>query len=219
MKVAKKSASAVHGPRRVVKLGRPSLASVKQLDREILDAAASVFLAKGYGDTSMDAITRAARISKPTLYSRYKNKADLFRTVVEDRRSQWGVEAAKRNWMLGDTLEQRLRHYVASVFTWATSAEVRAFDVLLQTAPAEIARPLQKSRHDHMIKLLASDIAACSRAEKRPVSDPRQVALDLMALLTGWFRIQQQLGTLSLPAALKFGNHAVDLLFAARKGW
>ena len=121
--------------------------------------------------------------------------------------------------MLGDTLEQRLRHYVASVFTWATSADVRAFDALLQTAPEEIARPLQKSRHDQMIKVLASDIATYSRAEKRPVRDPRQVALDLMALLTGWFRIQQQLGTLSLPAALKFGNHAVDLLFAARKGW
>ncbi|GFE80634.1 hypothetical protein GCM10011487_26340 [Steroidobacter agaridevorans] len=70
-----------------------------------------------------------------------------------------------------------------------------------------------------MIDLLSSDIATYSRAEKRPASDPRQVALDLMSLLTGWFRIQQQLGTLSLPAALKFGDHAVDVLMAARKCW
>ncbi|MFC4312485.1 TetR/AcrR family transcriptional regulator [Steroidobacter flavus] len=218
MKQSRKSTK-VHKPRRVVKVGRPAASSVEQLDREILDAAAAVFLAKGYVDTSMDAVTLAARISKATLYSRYANKAELFRAVVEDRRAQWGAESAKSDWMLGDSLEQRLRHYVAAVLKWATKPDVRAFDVLLDTAPAEITRPLRKARHDVIIDMLVAVIATYSRAEKRPARDPRQVALDLMSLLTGWFRIQQQLGTLTLASALKFGDHAVDLLLAARKSW
>ena len=57
---------------------------------------------------------------------------------------------------------------MSSVLKWATTQDVRAFDALLDTAPAEITRPLRKARHDSIIDLLSSDIASYSRAEKRP---------------------------------------------------
>lgn len=48
----------------------------------ILSAARRVFLAYGYGGASMEAIALAAPVSKPTLYSHFKGKQDLFAAVV-----------------------------------------------------------------------------------------------------------------------------------------
>jgi len=49
----------------------------------ILSAATKLFLADGYGETSIDAIVEKSGGSKATLYSYYPTKADLFRAVVD----------------------------------------------------------------------------------------------------------------------------------------
>ncbi|BBL72709.1 TetR/AcrR family transcriptional regulator [Methylogaea oryzae] len=48
----------------------------------ILDAAKRVFIAHGYSGASMEAIAEAAPVSKPTLYSHFKGKQELFAAVV-----------------------------------------------------------------------------------------------------------------------------------------
>ncbi|WP_026609078.1 TetR/AcrR family transcriptional regulator [Methylocaldum szegediense] len=48
----------------------------------ILDAAKRVFLANGYTGASMDAIAEAAPVSKPTLYSHFHSKPELFAAVI-----------------------------------------------------------------------------------------------------------------------------------------
>jgi TetR/AcrR family transcriptional repressor of mexJK operon len=48
----------------------------------ILNAAKRAFLAHGYSGASMEAIAEAAPVSKPTLYSHFKSKQDLFVAVV-----------------------------------------------------------------------------------------------------------------------------------------
>lgn len=48
----------------------------------ILDGARRVFLAHGYSGTSMEAIAEAAPVAKPTLYSYFGNKQELFAAVV-----------------------------------------------------------------------------------------------------------------------------------------
>jgi TetR/AcrR family transcriptional regulator of autoinduction and epiphytic fitness len=48
----------------------------------IVDAAKDVFLGGGFADTTMDEIARTARISKHTLYSHFRDKADLFEAVI-----------------------------------------------------------------------------------------------------------------------------------------
>ena len=51
----------------------------------ILEAAGRLFLERGFNATSMDAIAEAAPVSKPTLYSHFKDKSDLFSAVVNAR--------------------------------------------------------------------------------------------------------------------------------------
>jgi TetR/AcrR family transcriptional repressor of mexJK operon len=48
----------------------------------ILAAAKRAFLSHGYSGTSMEAIAEAAPVSKPTLYSHFKGKQELFAAVI-----------------------------------------------------------------------------------------------------------------------------------------
>src|SRR6185312_14690775 len=61
----------------------------------ILEAARALFLEVGYGATSVDAIARAAGVSKATLYGHFPSKEALFEAVVvaQCRRHATAVEA------------------------------------------------------------------------------------------------------------------------------
>ncbi|MBN2702207.1 MAG: TetR/AcrR family transcriptional regulator [Methylothermaceae bacterium] len=48
----------------------------------ILRAAKAAFIAHGYSGASMEAIAEAAPVSKPTLYSHFNGKQDLFAAVI-----------------------------------------------------------------------------------------------------------------------------------------
>ena len=50
----------------------------------VLDAATALFMAQGYGAVSMDAIARAAGVSKATLYAYFSSKDQLFATIISD---------------------------------------------------------------------------------------------------------------------------------------
>lgn len=50
--------------------------------QQIVEAARRLFMAEGYGATSMDAIARDAGVSKATLYSHFTNKAELFAAII-----------------------------------------------------------------------------------------------------------------------------------------
>jgi AcrR family transcriptional regulator len=55
--------------------------------RQIVAAAESLFLAHGYGAVSMDAIARAASVSKATLYAHFASKDALFAGIMAEKGS------------------------------------------------------------------------------------------------------------------------------------
>jgi AcrR family transcriptional regulator len=55
----------------------------------ILDVATELFLAHGYGATSVEAVAKRTRISKRTFYHRFRDKADLFGAVVRRLIERW----------------------------------------------------------------------------------------------------------------------------------
>lgn len=61
--------------------------------RAILDAAAALFVAQGYGAVSMDAVAKAAGVSKATLYAHFTGKDALFAEIVAQRLSRVRAEA------------------------------------------------------------------------------------------------------------------------------
>ncbi len=52
--------------------------------RSIVSAAGDLFVAQGYGAVSMDAIARAASVSKATLYAHFASKDVLFASIIQD---------------------------------------------------------------------------------------------------------------------------------------
>ena len=86
--------------RRVSSGGRPSLDESGKLDDRILEVATALFLAHGYGATSIEQVAKRARISKRTLYHRYDDKAALFgavlRGIVGRLRPRAGMPIAER---------------------------------------------------------------------------------------------------------------------------
>jgi len=62
--------------------GRPSREASERIGELILDAATAMFLAHGFGATSIDAVAQRLRISKRTFYHRFPDKETLFAAVV-----------------------------------------------------------------------------------------------------------------------------------------
>ncbi|MAQ43160.1 MAG: hypothetical protein CMG25_01555 [Candidatus Marinimicrobia bacterium] len=50
---------------------------------KILDAAYSVFVGKGYSDTTMDDIVKESKMSKGAIYHYYSSKKDLFLSLID----------------------------------------------------------------------------------------------------------------------------------------
>jgi AcrR family transcriptional regulator len=65
---------------------RVSRAAQVELNRDrVLEAARRVFLARGYGGATIEAITEEAGFSKGVVYSQFSSKADLFLALLRQR--------------------------------------------------------------------------------------------------------------------------------------
>ncbi|MFV8047933.1 TetR/AcrR family transcriptional regulator [Mycobacterium sp. 48b] len=62
--------------------GRPTQAEAKKLDQTVREAAVASFLESGYDGTTMEAIAKAAGITKRSLYARYADKRAVFADVI-----------------------------------------------------------------------------------------------------------------------------------------
>jgi len=87
-KTSKRIAVKTHTPVKTAKraVGRPRQKPEDSKKRaQILQMAGKMFVKQGFGNVSMDALAAAVPVSKPTLYSHFKDKGALFRAVMEDR--------------------------------------------------------------------------------------------------------------------------------------
>ncbi|MDI9849633.1 TetR/AcrR family transcriptional regulator [Rhodoblastus sp. 17X3] len=75
--------------------GRPTREEAALRDIRLLEVATRLFMEHGYEGTSMDAVAEAAGVGKPTLYSRYRDKRDLFEAVLTARINDWLLPIAQ----------------------------------------------------------------------------------------------------------------------------
>ena len=71
------------------------LRRAEQVERNraaVLDAARRVFLDRGYGGASVDAIAEEAGFSKGVVYSQFGSKADMFMALLERRITERAAE-------------------------------------------------------------------------------------------------------------------------------
>jgi TetR/AcrR family transcriptional regulator, mexJK operon transcriptional repressor len=124
--------------------GRPSRAASEQLGELILDAATQMFLAHGFGATSIEAVAQHVRMSKRTFYHRFADKEALFAAVVHRiiQRLRPGADIAL---IEGADLMAVLEHLATLILHAALSPQAIALHRLIVAESArfpELARVL-----------------------------------------------------------------------------
>ena len=99
----------------------------------IKTAAVGLFMSDGMERTSMDAIARAAGVSKQTVYSHFSSKDDLFRSCVAGKVEMYGLDPS--NLETGDGVDASLKHIGRQYLTLLSDAGViRMFRLMASEA-------------------------------------------------------------------------------------
>jgi TetR/AcrR family transcriptional repressor of mexJK operon len=168
--------------------GRPSAASVADLDRTLIRVARQFFVAKGYGATSMSEIATAARASKGTLYARFPTKADVFRAILDEqirRTSGWIQQVGPKP----KTLQALLRVFAEQALSDSLSTETLQLNRLI-LSEAERFPELAEAAHARGrvgVKQVARHIEEYAKEDGIPCRDPVLVADVFIQMTRGWY--------------------------------
>jgi AcrR family transcriptional regulator len=93
---------------------------------EVLDAALELFLEGGYQGTSMEAVARAAGVTKPVVYACFDSKDQLFRSLLarEEERILAEIQAAFEGIDLSDPESTLIEGYTGFLRAVAASPDV-----------------------------------------------------------------------------------------------
>jgi len=159
-------------------------------ERQILDAALTVFAAQGYSGTTMDAVAAEAGVTKPTLYSYFPSKESLFQAMM----------LGKRDVMLDVFQHPSSKGMVADLvnFAWAYADTVMRPDMLSLARLIigevgrfpEIGRAYQASGPDHLLRGIMRYLEDQRDAGRLGFDDAELAAQDLWGLILSAPRTQ-----------------------------
>ena len=182
--------------------------------RSILDAAAPIFGNEGYERASVDAIATAAGVSKPTIYSYFGGKEQLFRESVADSAVQQNAEAFQVIQRL-DLSPARWRaslHELGMKLVECQRSDCAMF--LQRMIAAETARDpevyhaVRTRAADPILEALAGRLAMLGNAGYLHVPDPALAARQFLALISAEIPELTEHGTKKVPD--KLVRRAVD---------
>jgi len=181
-------------------LPRPETESPKR--QAVLDAAADLFIAQGYGAVSMDAIARAANVSKATLYAYFRSKDQLFATII--------TEACQANldWETvlpahGQDVRAALTGFGRRMLGFVLHGRALAIHrvVLAESVRfPELGRAFYDGGPATARTLVASWLAEQASAGRLRIPDPEVAAEQLMALLRAGLHLRALLGVPPAPS-------------------
>ncbi len=120
----------------IARSGRPPRALAGEVEERILDAAAKVFLERGFEGASVEEIADVARAGKPTIYARFPGKEALFAAVMA-RKVRETTSSHERILPTGATIEERLASIAMAILRNVLVADTVG---LIRAAVAEARR-------------------------------------------------------------------------------
>jgi AcrR family transcriptional regulator len=155
---------------RVVRSGRPPREFAGEVEERILDAAAKVFLERGFEGATVDEIADVAHAGKPTIYARFPGKEALF-TAVMARNVRQMTRTFESVVPTGATIEQRLASIAMGILRKVLVAETVA---LIRAAVAEarrfpdVAASVSRIAQEGWAETVAELLAALAGPDKLP---------------------------------------------------
>jgi AcrR family transcriptional regulator len=169
--------------------GRPTRAMAAVRQKELLDAAARLFLELGYDATTMEQIASAAGMTKRTIYSYHVDKGALFAATVQRAIEQMVGTQAETLARIADTDTETALRAIARMRTHQladpasvllqrlVNAEIRRFPEIFDSASAQITLPV--------VQALAAILRREARAGAIVTSDPQLAASTFLSSVAG----------------------------------
>jgi AcrR family transcriptional regulator len=173
--------------------------------RAILDAAAPIFGEEGYERASIDAIASAAGVSKPTIYSYFGGKEQLFRESVADSAVQRNAEAYKviqRLDLSPNGWRASLRELGAKLVECQCSECSIFLSRMIVSESArdpEVYRTVRAKAADPINEALAGRLAMLGNAGYLDIPDPALAARQFLALISAEIPELTEQGTKTVP--------------------
>jgi TetR/AcrR family transcriptional repressor of mexJK operon len=201
--------------------GRPTAARVEAINRAILVEARNEFRNSGYEAARMEVIAAAAGISKGTLYDRYPSKEALLRAVIAERVATWSEDWEPDGGPLSADLRQRLKQRAHRLMGYYCSGQLELLERLFTSGPSmdELRRMRYEVGHKRTTQVIAQDIIDRSADQLIQPRTAMRLAEMLMGMLYGWWRMHQEIRSVTREEALAYADHAVDILFDGRAVW
>jgi TetR/AcrR family transcriptional regulator, regulator of autoinduction and epiphytic fitness len=167
--------------------------------KQILQGAMQEFLARGYAGTSMEKVAAAAGVSKPTVYSYFKDKGVLFQALIENLAEKKFSSTFGSEPLAGDP-KIVLRNIAEVTFN---NFEDEEFNCFMRTIVGESGRfpELAKLCVRNLFKPILDEIGRylASHPELN-ISDPEAAALLFISTLAHYHIMQNVLhGKESIP--------------------
>lgn len=176
--------------------GRPKTVEKREA---ILHAARNLLLGCGYAETSIDRVAQEANVGKPTVYSHFGSKKELFDAVVQVRVS----EILDKVTLLREPTDNPradLEAFGMSFGQMIFSCAAQNWDRLIigkATRNPELARTMYETGPRNLLRILTEYIERQHDAGHFWVHDAELAADQLMGLMFGVDHIRSRL--MSLP--------------------
>jgi TetR/AcrR family transcriptional regulator, mexJK operon transcriptional repressor len=167
----------------------------------VLEAATSLFMAHGYGAVSMDAIARAAGVSKATLYAHFTSKDQLFATIIGDACRQ---KFSPSELLPTDTTDPRAAlvafgSRLLSFFLEERALAIHRVVIGESTRFPELGRAFYDSGPAAMLRMFGGWLAEQTAAGRLAVTDPFMAADQFISLLRTSVFLRASLGLAPPP--------------------
>jgi TetR/AcrR family transcriptional regulator, mexJK operon transcriptional repressor len=168
----------------------------------ILHAARQLFFAHGFEKVSTDLLARQAAVSKASIYRHFKNMADVLRCVTEAEATKFR-ELSPPNTETIPELRAALIQYGTKLLTFLNDADTTEFARLMHEEARgnpEIGQTFFHAAYGQTQNDFAKMFAAAqSKGVLSTVTDPMDIAEDLIGLLEGLGMVRVQLGVAKVP--------------------
>jgi AcrR family transcriptional regulator len=193
------------------------LRRAEQVERNrsaVLDAARRVFLDRGYGGATVDAIAEEAGFSKGVVYSQFGSKADMFTALLEQRITERAAQNERAT--AGKSVAQGVRELV--LVASRDVASEQGWAQLVVEFRAHAARdPVLNRRYADAHRRTVAELTALlarlhDQAGTPPVVPPQSMAEFVLAVGTG-LTLERAVNPAALPA-----DHGISLMVRALDG-
>jgi AcrR family transcriptional regulator len=158
---------------------------------EILEAALNIFVKKGYAETRMDDIVQESGLSKGAIYWHYKNKRELFLSLIDHWLDQFapimspGYHAGKK----AEVILKDIARFTVRIFNRNRNWFLAEIEFWAMASRDEEVREKGIALYNGIISEIESVLRKGIRKGEFLEIDTRQTALMLMNNLQGiiWF--------------------------------